>query len=181
MQKPGPVWGSGKPRKLSILARLLCELQQRALSQIRMECETHWKSDYVIVQTLAKDQMCGKRPSSGKNPIWQKLRCMPLLTGTKNLTRWTLNYTHPSTAPLRITTFVLPWTLLLATTHKSSQGYVPRRHNLPCQNPSQLGPWCGEHSGVCPSKFGIDPLQKHCLEYSPFWETHLRSTKYKCL
>lgn len=68
----------------------------------------HWNSNYVIFQTPANDQMCGKRLSTCLTEAE-----MPAPTpGTKTPARWAFNHTHPSTAPFYITTFVLPQTLL---------------------------------------------------------------------
>lgn len=65
----------------------------------------HWNSNYVISQTLAHDQMCGKEPSRGENAVGQTLSRVPM-AGTEHTAR--PNHAQPSTADDMMTTSVLP-------------------------------------------------------------------------
>lgn len=138
--------------------------------QIGWSVRLHWNSNYVIVQTPANDQMCGEGSCSRESPMWQKLRCVPLIAGTKQLAQWAFNHPHPSTAPFHISAFVLPWILLLAITHQGSWGYMPWRRCLKCQNPSQLESWCGGHSGMYPCQSWICSFAKTSFRTFSLWE-----------
>lgn len=171
VQEPGLVCGSGN---VTHSPECFLSWPGCSASYIKESClrfgwsmRPHWNSNYVIFQTPANDQMCGKRLSTC---LTEAEMHAPTTAGTKTPARWAFNHTHPSTAPFYITTFVLRRTLLLVITHRGSYGYVPWRHCLKCQNPRQLESWCGEHSGVCPSQLGIAPLQRPFAEHSPFSE-----------
>ena len=153
VQEPGPVCGSGHstysserfPSWPGCSGSCIEEPRLRFGWSVRLHCN----SNYVIFQTPAHDQMCGKRSSWGKNPVWQKLSCTHALQQAQKTRQDLTTLTHQQTC-FMITTFALPWTLLLTVTHRGSWGYVPSRHCLKWPDPSQLEPWCGEHSGVRP-------------------------------
>lgn len=87
MQKPGPVRGSGdvthSPEHFPSWPSCSASYIKEPCFRLGWSVRLHWKSKYMIFQTAAYDQMCGKRPSSGENPAWQKLRCTPLWQAQK--------------------------------------------------------------------------------------------------